>query len=193
MASAGDVLSADEAAQFLGVHVETIRRLARNGEFPAFKVGRGWRVQRAVLLKWAETQHFPNNRNAILVVDDDIAVLTVMRQILERQNCRVLEALDGARGLALLDHQPVDAIFLDLQMPEMTGPEFLRELRRNHLDLPVTLMTGYPDSDLVMEASRHGPVTLLIKPMQKQPILQALRGMVGGSSGLAHETGRGGA
>jgi excisionase family DNA binding protein len=38
-------LNVHEAARLLGVHVETIRRLARNGEIPAFKVGRGWRIR----------------------------------------------------------------------------------------------------------------------------------------------------
>jgi len=174
-----DVLNVQEAARFLGVHIETIRRLARNSKIPAFKVGRGWRIRMDALLKWADTQPIQSHQNTILVVDDDNAVQTSMRLILERLDFHVLEASDGAGGLTLLAQNEVDAIFLDLQMPVMTGPAFLMELRRRNIDSPVTLITGYPDSELVMEASHFGPVTLLVKPMQKEQILHALKSMIG--------------
>jgi excisionase family DNA binding protein len=51
-----DVLNASEAARFLRAHVETVRRLARRGELPSFKVGRDWRFHRQALLRWAEEQ-----------------------------------------------------------------------------------------------------------------------------------------
>ena len=63
-------------------------------------------------------------------------------------------------------------------MPVMTGPEFLRELQKKNIHVPVTLITGYPDSDLVVEAGRIAPVTLLVKPIEKDQILQTLSNML---------------
>lgn len=51
-----EVLIAKEAAAFLKVHVETIRRLARRGDIPAFKVGKDWRFYKAELRRWSEEQ-----------------------------------------------------------------------------------------------------------------------------------------
>jgi excisionase family DNA binding protein len=51
-----DVSNAKEAAAFLKAHVETIRRLARRGEIPAFKVGRDWRFHQDAVRRWSEEQ-----------------------------------------------------------------------------------------------------------------------------------------
>jgi excisionase family DNA binding protein len=51
-----EVLNTKETAAFLGVHVETVRRLARSGALPSFKVGKDWRFRREVLLQWIEEQ-----------------------------------------------------------------------------------------------------------------------------------------
>ena len=51
-----EVLRAEEAAAFLCAHVETVRRLARRGEIPSFKVGKDWRFYRQALLRWIEEQ-----------------------------------------------------------------------------------------------------------------------------------------
>jgi len=51
-----DVLNAKEAAALLRAHVETIRRLARRGEIPAFKIGKDWRFYKGALRHWSEEQ-----------------------------------------------------------------------------------------------------------------------------------------
>lgn len=52
----GRVFRAAEAAAYLKVHVETVRRLARRGQIPAFKVGRDWRFEAAALRRWCAGQ-----------------------------------------------------------------------------------------------------------------------------------------
>ncbi|MEX2493848.1 MAG: helix-turn-helix domain-containing protein [Nitrospirales bacterium] len=51
-----DVLNAKEAAGFLKAHVETIRRMARIGEIPAFKLGKDWRFHKKALRRWMKGQ-----------------------------------------------------------------------------------------------------------------------------------------
>ncbi len=60
MIPAKDVLNVHEAARLLGVHVETVRRLARRGDVPAFKAGRQWRIKRAILDRWLEREAMQN-------------------------------------------------------------------------------------------------------------------------------------
>ena len=59
-----EVLNTQETAAFLGVHVETVRRLARSGALPSFKVGKGWRFRRDALLQWIDEQQRMNKRPA---------------------------------------------------------------------------------------------------------------------------------
>jgi len=58
-----DVLNTREAADYLRAHVETVRRLARRGDIPAYKIGKDWRFRRKALLRWADT-HYLRYREA---------------------------------------------------------------------------------------------------------------------------------
>ena len=178
-----DVMNAEEAAHFLGAHVETVRRLARNGEIPAYKVGKDWRFRREALRNWIDSQSFRSRPPNILVVDDQEDYSSVVRRFCEPEGYVVHTALTGEQGLAsVLDHR-IDLILLDLKMPGMNGPEFLRELRKIHPDLPVIIVTGYPDSELMLEASRYGPLMLLSKPVNKDQALSSMRIALDGALG----------
>src|SRR4051812_39653072 len=50
-----EALTGQEAAALLNAHVETVRRLARRGELPSFKIGKDWRFNREALLRWSES------------------------------------------------------------------------------------------------------------------------------------------
>ena len=65
-------------------------------------------------------------------------------------------------------------MLLDLKMSVMNGPEFVRELRKTHPDLPAIIVTGYPDSKLLMEAYVYGPLMLIPKPIEKNTLLAAV-------------------
>ena len=64
MSRALEVLNTQETAALLGVHVETVRRLARSGALPSFKVGKDWRFRRDALLQWIDEQQRMNKRPA---------------------------------------------------------------------------------------------------------------------------------
>ena len=60
-------------------------------------------------------------------------------------------------------------------MDGMDGPEILREIRARCGDLPVIILTGYPDSDLMHEALQYSPLTLLAKPADPEKLISAAR------------------
>ena len=181
MASNSDVLNAKEAAELLGAYVETVRRLARKGEIPAYKIGKDWRFRKEALIHWAETQPLGRKPPLVLVIDDDTGVRELMRRFLEAEHYRVCLASDGAEGLAWLNRESVNLILLDLKMPGMNGPQFLSRCREANPILPVIVITGYPDSDLMMEALRHGPITLLAKPIEREQLMLAVHTVLKGA------------
>ena len=73
------LLTTIEAAAFLSVHVETLRRLARRGDIPSFKVGKDWRFSKRALLDWAERHPAAAVRCSVLVVDDEENVCRTCR------------------------------------------------------------------------------------------------------------------
>lgn len=103
---------------------------------------------------------------SVLVIDDDENFCKAMRWQLERLECRVREATSGMDGLQLLRQETPDLILLDLVMPEMNGIQFLELLREAHPDLPVVIVTGYSDSELMKQATQYAPLMLLAKPVE---------------------------
>jgi excisionase family DNA binding protein len=155
--------------------VETVRRLARRGEIPAFKVGKDWRFRRDALLGWTETHDLRRREPHVLVVDDEKVVRDVVRRLLEPESYRVATASDAEQGLDYVAQGPPDVVLLDLKMPGMNGVEFLRRLRKEHGDVPVLIITGYPSSDLMRQAVQYGPITLLPKPLEQRQLLRSVR------------------
>src|SRR5690349_18700691 len=82
----------------------------------------------------------------VLFVDDDAQIRRLGRIILEAEGHEVLEAPSGRAALDLIDRRP-DAIFCDVSMPDMTGPEFLLKVRLHpHLgQTPATFVTAHSD------------------------------------------------
>jgi len=176
-----ECLNAQQAATLLGAHVETIRRMARKGDIPAFKIGKDWRFYRSSLISWLGINPGIKKQFCILVIDDDAAVCRLMRRILEPLGYKVITTQNGIEGLGIVQNEFVNLVLLDLEMSEMNGPEFLRELRKDRKDIPVIIVTGYPDSNLMMEASHFGPLTLIPKPINKKLLLSAVTMTLGGT------------
>lgn len=102
----------------------------------------------------------------VLVVDDDPGVRRALTDLLGSLDHRVIAAGNGVEALRLLDelgHAGIDVVITDVVMPEMCGPELVKQMHLRGIDLPVVYMTGYVDryeNDLP-EASRvlHKPFT----------------------------------
>lgn len=81
----------------------------------------------------------------ILVAEDDPASRELMREILEAEGYRVLEACDGGEALQKMEETEPDLVLLDIQMPGLDGFAVLRQLRQNpsYATLPVVALTAY--------------------------------------------------
>ena len=79
--------------------------------------------------------------------------------------------------------KPQTWVLLDLIMPEMNGAECLAQLRKLDPELPVIVITGYPDSGLVVEAMRHGPFLLLAKPIDEGHLIRSVKKEINGGIG----------
>jgi DNA-binding NarL/FixJ family response regulator len=60
-------------------------------------------------------------------------------------------------------------------MPEMDGAELLRQIRESKPEMPVTIITGYPESDLMMKALDYGPLGVMKKPFKASDVLTNVR------------------
>lgn len=84
----------------------------------------------------------------VLVVDDESAVREVLREALEAEGCEVLVAESGEMALNLYDARAgrVDIVFTDIGMPEMSGWELAREIRKRSKTIPLAIVSGWADA-----------------------------------------------
>jgi two-component system, LuxR family, response regulator FixJ len=111
-------------------------------------------------------------RRLVGVVDDDAAVRDSLRFLLEAAGFSVVTFASAEQFLAATDPDGVDCLLLDHHMPQVTGLEMLRRLRRAGWGLPVALMTGSPSTQLMRRALELGAVVVLEKPLTDQALFQ---------------------
>jgi len=175
MQNTNDILDARQAAQYLKINEQTIRRLARQKKIPAFRVGGVWRFNKSSLDHWAQQQHLsPGSRN-VMVIDDEAAIREIVRRILEGEGFSVTTASGGRQALELMQQHLPDLVLLDLRMPGMDGATVLKEIRRQWGKLPVVILTGYPETNLMKQVLKYSPVTLLTKPFQPEQIIETVQ------------------
>jgi two-component system cell cycle sensor histidine kinase/response regulator CckA len=114
----------------------------------------------------------------VLLVDDEDAMRTVARRVLERAGYRVLVARHGADALRLLEeHGPaVDVLLSDVVMPEMGGVELAARAVERLPGLPVVLMSGYAGVDVGPIGRDGGVQGFVQKPFTAEALLAAVRG-----------------
>jgi EAL domain-containing protein (putative c-di-GMP-specific phosphodiesterase class I) len=122
----------------------------------------------------AAAQPLPISTRRVLVIDDEPAVLKVIGLVLQRRGFAVDTMSSAKAALAQLPQQKYHAILSDIIMPEMSGVEFLRELRRHDLDVPVILMTAGPTLDSAIDAIEYGAQQYLLKPVEPDALVKAV-------------------
>jgi signal transduction histidine kinase len=112
-------------------------------------------------------------RHTLLVVDDEPDVVRSVHDLL-RLDYRVVGATSGRAGFEQLAKQPVHIVMADQRMPEMTGVEFLSQVRRDHPACVRLLFTGYADIKAVIDSINQGHVYRYIAKPWDPDELQAI-------------------
>jgi excisionase family DNA binding protein len=167
------LLTPQELAKMLQLNSATVTRKAKRGEIPAIKIGKQFRFDRDQIDKWL-LQHTVGRPTYILVVDDEPVVGHLFRDSLDKNGCRVTTTLSSSEALELVARQRFDLIFLDLFMPEIDGSELFHRIRKIDKQVPIAIVTGYPNSELLAKAKEQGPFIIMIKPITDSDILQAV-------------------
>lgn len=113
----------------------------------------------------------PVRSQQILIVDDDLALLRTLRLTLSQGGFRVRMAENGRAALQSVIEQEPDAVVLDLEMPEMDGRAFYRELREQGLDVPVLILSAHG----ARAAGRELGTPAMDKPFNPDELLDAVR------------------
>jgi CheY-like chemotaxis protein len=117
----------------------------------------------------------------IMIVDDDSAVQSAIRLVLEPAGHTIFVAGDGRKGLSIFEAENVDLVLLDIFMPGMDGLETMRLIQQRRPLIPIIVISGRPIAsdaasgpDFLAMATRLGAAASLRKPFKRAALLAAI-------------------
>lgn len=119
-------------------------------------------------------------RKHILVVDDNPLMLKMVKEHLH-EDYDVATAISGKVALKFLENKTTDLILLDYEMPAENGPEVLAKLRANEAtkNIPVMFLTGITEKKKIQKALVLKPQGYLVKPIDHEKLLKAVKKQIG--------------
>jgi two-component system response regulator (stage 0 sporulation protein F) len=183
-----ELLTTKEVSSYLKLRPETVLRGVKKGEIPAIKVGGHFRFHRKQIDDWL--QNNSTSKKRILVVDDDEPIRKLFKETLEKNNYHVLTVDNGNKALKLIHSWNFDLIFLDLKMSVIDGAETFRRIRRIDRDVPVVIITGYSNSEMLHKVIKQAPFGVMKKPFGAKDILRSTQNFLNGAKVKARKTPR---
>lgn len=107
----------------------------------------------------------------VLIVDDEEGIRESLGDILEDEGYSVIAAATGNEGLALLDSEQVDLVFLDIWLPDSDGIELLEEIKSRKNSVPVIMISGHGTVEMAVKATKIGAYDFLEKPLSLERVL----------------------
>ncbi len=118
-------------------------------------------------------------RKRVLLVDDDVQCLALLKKGLEARNFACLCATSVEESLRILKSHPVDIVLLDLSFNAASGTAFLQNAKKwlgpGKEPPPVVVLSGYKDPDIVNYALEMGAADFLAKPCEMSALVSTLK------------------
>jgi excisionase family DNA binding protein len=169
-----NLMTVKETAEYLRIPLPTVYYLVQRGQLPAVQIGGRWRVKKDALDRDV-LRNEEEGQPTVLVVDDDSGLQSMFKLFLKKQGFSRIVVGNGKEAISALQKHKFELCFLDLQLPDTTGDEVYKLAKEIQPELPIVIITGYPDSQTLDNILKLGPVTVLKKPLEVEALQQTLR------------------
>jgi DNA-binding NtrC family response regulator len=116
----------------------------------------------------------------VLVIDDDPDMRRLLKDFLELDGLRVVEAADGGHAIFLVESEPIHVVILDKEMPGMNGLDVLSLLQERWPSIPIIFVTAFGGPDVAEESRRRGARYYVEKPFRVGRILETVQAVIQG-------------
>ncbi len=110
----------------------------------------------------------------ILIVDDEIAIVDILKSFLEEKEHKVFTAYDGVEAVEVTKRERPHVILLDIYLPKMDGIQVLKAVREFDDTIGIIIMTGFREKDVAQEALKLGAFDYINKPFDFDYLERAL-------------------
>ena len=110
-------------------------------------------------------------KTKILIVDDELDVLDLMKELFESRGYLPLTATNGVEALKIVREEEPDMVISDIRMPDMDGMQLLEVLSNSYPNIPVIMVTAHGTIETAVEAIKMGAKDYVLKPLRLDEIL----------------------
>ena len=122
----------------------------------------------------------------VLIIDDHTLFREGLESLLNRRHIEVVASVgDGTEGIRLVTELQPDIVLLDMRMPDLNGLGVLHQLQEAHVTMPIAMLTTSTDERDLVESLRSGARGYLLKDMEPDSLVIALRDIVDGKTVVA--------
>ena len=112
---------------------------------------------------------------SVLVVDDEADVRALLSDLLTEEGYKVRTADTAAKAVAEIEKRLPDLVMMDVQLPDQDGIALLRQLKKEHPELEMIVMTAFGGSSTAIKAMEHGAYDYVTKPFEIDDLLATLK------------------
>ncbi len=169
-----NLMTVKETAKYLRIPLPTVYYLVQRGQLPAIQIGGRWRIKKDALDKDVLKEN-RSGQPTVLVVDDDESLQNLFKVFLKKIGFSRVVVGTVKEALVALDKQHFDLLFLDLKLPDGPADDVYDAAKEIDPNLPIVVITGYPDSAMLNRILTKGPITVLKKPLKVEQLKQTVR------------------
>jgi DNA-binding NtrC family response regulator len=114
----------------------------------------------------------------VLIVDNDRESCNVLKTFFEEFGCKVAMAEDGVEAIDYLSLHAFDLVVSEVIMPQLCGIEFMKEVKRREMNVPIIFITSWGKVESYMELMNMGAFDYLNKPVNKLEILKIAKSAI---------------
>src|SRR5678815_2991200 len=114
----------------------------------------------------------------VLIIDDEEIIREALEALLTAEGYSVVSAATAGQGLDLIGERHVDAVLLDLMLPDRNGLDVLPEIRRMDEELPVVMVTAFGTIESAIAATKQGAFHYFTKPVKNDEVLVIIRNAI---------------
>jgi DNA-binding NtrC family response regulator len=120
-------------------------------------------------------QNLPPDRPNVLVVDDDKKILEAFAFLMESENCNMISASDANEAIKKIKGKRIDLIITDFMLETKSSVELFTLIKKSHPEVPVVVMTGYPELISEKDVKMFGGNYFLTKPLELGKLRNVIR------------------
>ncbi|MGE5340172.1 MAG: SpoIIE family protein phosphatase [Candidatus Omnitrophota bacterium] len=109
-------------------------------------------------------------KGSILIIDDNVDLLEYLKDFFMIYNYEVILAESGNEGIEKFREFSPDIVISDIRLPDKSGNIVVKEIKEIEKDVPIIVITGYSDHNLILSAMKNGAVELLKKPFKPKDL-----------------------